>query len=78
MTAWLQVFCHDPDHNMLEFCNCNCLPVLPLSSLQGALVGALADPPHECLGYERMSSDSHRPSTDTVNVPSMTSSSLSE
>jgi len=27
-----QVFLHDPDHNMIEICNCDCLPVVPLGS----------------------------------------------
>lgn len=26
-----QVFFHDPDGNMIELCNCQCLPVVPLS-----------------------------------------------
>lgn len=25
-----QVFFHDPDNNMIEVCNCNCLPIMPL------------------------------------------------
>lgn len=25
-----QIFFHDPDHNMIEICNCDCLPVVPL------------------------------------------------
>lgn len=28
--ARFQVFFHDPDHNMIEICNCDCLPVVPL------------------------------------------------
>ncbi|CAD7704645.1 unnamed protein product [Ostreobium quekettii] len=27
-----QVFLHDPDHNMIEICNCDCLPVVPLGA----------------------------------------------
>lgn len=30
-----QVFFHDPDHNMIEICNCNTLPVIPLASIDG-------------------------------------------
>jgi hypothetical protein len=26
----MQVFFHDPDNNMIEVCNCNCLPIQPL------------------------------------------------
>ncbi|GAB4818737.1 hypothetical protein N2152v2_005783 [Parachlorella kessleri] len=26
----VQVFFHDPDNNMIEVCNCNCLPIVPL------------------------------------------------
>ncbi|KAK9828528.1 hypothetical protein WJX72_000603 [[Myrmecia] bisecta] len=25
-----QIFFHDPDHNMIEICNCDCLPIKPL------------------------------------------------
>lgn len=77
-TRVTQVFCHDPDHNMLEFCNCNCLPITPLSSLQGVMGGALADLQHEDMCRDRLSRDSLRPSTEAVNVPSMSSGSLSE
>jgi catechol 2,3-dioxygenase-like lactoylglutathione lyase family enzyme len=26
-----QIFLHDPDHNMVEICNCDCLPIRPLA-----------------------------------------------
>lgn len=29
-----QVFFHDPDNHMIEICNCDCLPVMPLTDLQ--------------------------------------------
>jgi hypothetical protein len=32
--AVMKVFFHDPDNNMIEICNCNCLPVVPLAQLR--------------------------------------------
>jgi hypothetical protein len=32
--AAMKVFFHDPDNNMIEICNCNCLPVVPLAHLR--------------------------------------------
>lgn len=29
-----QVFFHDPDHNMIEVCNCDCLPLIEISREQ--------------------------------------------
>lgn len=26
----MQVFFHDPDNNLIEVCNCDCLPIIPL------------------------------------------------
>lgn len=29
----VQLFFHDPDHNMIEICDCQNIPVVPLSSI---------------------------------------------
>eukprot|EP00192_Tetraselmis_astigmatica_P020581 CAMPEP_0117650862 /NCGR_PEP_ID=MMETSP0804-20121206/1771_1 /TAXON_ID=1074897 /ORGANISM="Tetraselmis astigmatica, Strain CCMP880" /LENGTH=220 /DNA_ID=CAMNT_0005456773 /DNA_START=396 /DNA_END=1058 /DNA_ORIENTATION=- len=33
-----QVFFHDPDHNMIEICTCECMPVTPLNDAYCGLV----------------------------------------
>lgn len=32
----LQLFFHDPDNNMVEICNCDCLPIVPLDNLEAS------------------------------------------
>jgi catechol 2,3-dioxygenase-like lactoylglutathione lyase family enzyme len=39
-----QVFFHDPDRNMIEICNCDCLPIRPMRSLSHSLSRSLSHP----------------------------------
>lgn len=32
-----QIFLHDPDHNMVEICNCGLIPVVPVQEGRSAL-----------------------------------------
>jgi hypothetical protein len=32
----MQIFFHDPDYNMIEICNCDCLPIEPLAQPNAA------------------------------------------
>jgi len=39
-----QVFFHDPDNNMIEICNCDCLPIRPLDTNNCAFSSAACRP----------------------------------
>eukprot|EP00892_Ulva_mutabilis_P006944 jgi/Ulvmu1/4621/UM002_0351.1 len=75
-TRVTQVFCHDPDNNMLEFCNCNCLPVTPLTKLPGAMLQALSIPEGcDADNRPRMSTDSSQHSADLAGMQAISSGS---
>lgn len=57
-----QIFFHDPDNNMIEICNCDCLPVVPLLAASASTAPS-QQPSSQCSLVEARPANCFRPLT---------------
>lgn len=74
-----QVFFHDPDHNMIEICTCECMPVTPIDAACTFLpkrvsedVGHRTHSPTSSLDLSAMDSRDSMDSAASIHIPPYT------